>query len=331
MKTLMLAAVCLIALGGPALAQTAAPAAPPVTDPHAGHRMAPPPPASSPAPAAEPAMDHDMSDMPIADDPHAGHDMSAMGTPEAETPPPAGASSGPAHAADGYFDPAAIAASRQLLLAENGDVRASAVIIDRLEAGFGQGADTYLWDAQGWIGGDINRFWWKTEGSGDFGGRFHDIEVEALYSRAIHPFWDLQTGVRQTWRPDGGDRTDLVLGVQGLAPYWFEVDAAAFLSNRGELTARVEAEYDLRITQRLILQPRFEVDLSAEDIPELGIGSGISSIETGLRLRYEIRKEFAPYVGVEWARSLGQTADFARAEGDDVNDVRFVVGLKAWF
>src|SRR5690606_20338655 len=114
-----------------------------------------------------------------------------------------------------------------------------------------------------------------------------EAELQALYSRAFTPYFDFQTGLRQTYRPEG-DRTDLVVGVQGLAPYWFELDAAAFLSNKGELTARAEAEYDQRITQRLILQPRVEVNLSAEDIPELGIGAGLSTLQVGARLRYEI-------------------------------------------
>lgn len=287
-----------------------------------------------------------MTGMPAepAQDPHAGHDMSgmAMGPPDIptsaddpgrppETPPPAGAFSGPAHAADLYFDGAAMTASREQLRVENGEVRASSVIIDRLEAGFGDGDDTYLWDIQGWTGGDINRFWFKSEGEGAFGDRPEDAEIQALYSRAIRPFWDLQAGVRQDFRPDGGDRTHLVLGIQGLAPYWFETDAALFLSTEGELTAQLEAEYDQRITQRWILQPRAEIALSAEDIPELAIGSGVTSIQAGLRLRYEIRKEFAPYVGVEWSRSFGSTRDFMEARGEEAEATRFVVGLRAWF
>ncbi|WP_262422357.1 copper resistance protein B [Brevundimonas denitrificans] len=122
-----------------------------------------------------------------------------------------------------------------------------------------------------------------------------------------------------------------MLGVQGLAPYWWEVDAAAFLSTEGDLTARVEAEYDQRITQRLILQPRFELEASASDIPELGLGSGLTHVEAGVRLRYEIAREFAPYVGVEWSRDLGDTADLTRALGGDPEHTRVVVGIKAWF
>ena len=300
---------------------------------------------------------HDMSTMGQAQPTPAmpaGHDMSTMGqtppshdmstmamSPEIPTsadtpgrmpemPTPAGANTGPTHAADTLFDPDEMAAAREQLRVENGDIRSSLVLVDRLEATFGDGGEAYSWDAQGWVGGDINRFWWKSEGGGDFGGSLEDAEVQALYSRAFAPFFNVQTGVRQSYRPEG-DRTDLVVGVQGLAPYWFEVDGAVFLSNKGELTARAQAEYDQRITQRWILQPRAEVNLSAEDIPELSVGSGLSSLQLGARLRYEIRKEFAPYVGIEWTKSFGNTADFLEADGRSSEDTRVVVGIRAWF
>ncbi|HWQ85730.1 copper resistance protein B [Brevundimonas sp.] len=328
--------------------------APPTPDPHAGHQTPARPTAQPPhaghvtppvqTPPADPHAGHRTPPQPQAADPHAGHDIStmSMGPPDVSTsaddpgrppeaPVPAIALSGPVHAADLIFGAEAMTASRRILVAENGDVRTTAVIIDRLEAGFGDGEETWLWDARGWRGGDINRFWWKTEGEGDFGGDLEEAELQALYSRAITPFWDVQAGVRQDFRPDGEDTTHLVLGVQGLAPHWWEIDAAAFLSTEGDLTARVEAEYDQRITQRLILQPRLEVSASASDIPELEVGPGLSSVEAGLRLRYEFHREFAPYVGVEWSRSFGDTADYIEARGGEAEDTRFVVGLKAWF
>lgn len=280
-----------------------------------------------------------------AADPHAGHDMSVMvgGAPDiptsvdavggrmVETSPPPAARAAPAHAADMLFDPAVMAAARKQLLVENGDVRTTAVLIDTLEASFGDGEEGYSWNAQGWTGGDINRFWWKTEGEGLFDGKLHDAEVQALYSRAVAPFWDVQVGVRQDFRPDSDDTAHLTLGVQGVAPYWFEMTAAAFLSTEGDLTARAEAEYDQRLTQKLALQPALELEISASDIPELQRAAGLTSVTAGLRLRYEIRKEFAPYVGVEWSRSLGETADLARARGDDADATRVVVGIRAWF
>lgn len=315
----------------------------PAADPHAGHAIAP-----AQAAPADPHAGHNMSGhaghSAAPTDPHAGHDMSAArGGPNIPTsvdavggrmvaaPPPAAAHAAPAHAADLLFDPAVMAAARKQLLAENGDIRSTAVLIDSIEAGFGDGPNSYSWGAQGWTGGDINRFWWKTEGEGEINGKLHEAEVQALYSRAIAPFWDVQAGVRQDFRPDGDDTTHLTVGVQGVAPYWFEMGAAAFLSTEGDLTARIEAEYDLRITNRWILQPAVEVDLSASDIPELELGSGLTSITTGLRLRYEVRKEVAPYLGVEWTRSLGDTADYAKARGQDTDTARFVIGVKAWF
>ena len=318
----------------------AAPPQPATADPHAGHAMPAAPPAQ-----ADPHAGHDMSTTPSPQaDSHAGHDMStmSMGPPDVPTsadnpgrppedPLPPAAQSGPVHAADLVFGAEAMGASRRTLLRENGDVRTTAVVIDRLELGLGDGHESYLWDIQGWTGGDINRFWWKSEGEGDFDDGLEEFELQALYSRAVTPFWDLQAGVRQDFRPEGEDTTHLVLGLQGLVPYWWEIDAAAFLSTDGDLTARVEAEYDQRITQRLILQPRLEIDASASDIPELEIGSGLSSVEAGLRLRYEFRKEFAPYVGVEWSRSFGGTADYIEARGGETDDTRLVIGLKAWF
>ena len=148
-------------------------------------------------------------------------------------------------------------------------------------------------------------------------------------SHAIGPWWDLQTGVRHDFT--GPDRTYAVIGVQGLAPYLFEVDAAAFLSHKGDVTARIEAELDQRITQRLILQPRAEVNLAAQDVPELGIGSGLDKAEIGLRLRYEISREFAPYIGVEQEWKAGRSADYARAAGEDASVTNFVVGVRFWF
>lgn len=313
------------------------------TDPHAGHGLSGH--AGHGAAQSDPHAGHAMAPAQAASaDPHAGHDMSAarggpniptsvdaVGGRMVEAPAPVAAHAAPAHAADLLFDPVAMAAARKQLLAENGDISSTAVLIDAIEAGFGDSPNSYSWGAQGWTGGDINRFWWKTEGEGEINGKLHEAEVQALYSRAFLPFWDVQAGVRQDFRPDGEDTTHLTVGVQGVAPYWFEMGAAAFLSTDGDLTARIEAEYDLRITNRWILQPAVEVDLSTADIPELEVGSGLTSVTTGLRLRYEVRKEFAPYLGVEWSRSLGDTADYARIRGQSPEDTRLVVGVRAWF
>ncbi len=244
---------------------------------------------------------------------------------------PARAFEGPRHAADAIWGAEAMAPSRDNLARENGGMRTGSVLIERLEARIAAdgGEDGYVWDAQAFYGGDINRFVLKTEGKGEFGGKLEDAEIQALYSRAIGPFFDLQAGVRFDSEPD--TRGHLVVGVQGLAPYMFHVDGALFLSDRGDLTARLEGEYDQRITQRLIVQPRLEVELSAQDIPERGIGAGITKIEPGVRLRYEIEREFAPYVGIEYEAALGETADIARAAGEDPDGLKVVVGLRVWF
>ncbi len=260
----------------------------------------------------------------------AATDKSAPGAAP-EDAVPARALEGPRHAADAIWGASAMAPSRENLARENGGMRTGSVLIERFEARIttDSGEDGYVWDAQAFYGGDINRFVLKTEGEGEFAGELEDAEIQALYSRAIGPFFDLQAGVRFDAEPD--TRGHLVVGVQGLAPYMFHVDGALFLSDRGNITARLEGEYDQRITQRLIVQPRLEVELSAQDIPERGIGAGITKIEPGVRLRYEIEREFAPYVGIEYEAALGETADIARAAGEDPNGLKVVIGLRAWF
>ena len=269
------------------------------------------------------AMDHGAMDHSQMD--HGAMDMA----PIPAAPPPAAAGSGPARAADAIWGADAMRASREALVVANGGMNVLWLQGDRLEYRAREGRDGYLWDVQGYYGGDIDKFWFKSEGEGAFGGEMESAEVQGLWSHAIGPWFDLQAGVRQDLT--GPERTYAVLGVQGLAPYMFEVDAAAFLSNKGDLTARVEAELDQRITQRLILQPRAEANLSAQDVPELGIGAGLSSLELGLRLRYEFAREFAPYVGVEQEWKLGQSADYARLAGEDSSVTNYVAGIRFWF
>jgi len=276
-----------------------------------------------------PAMDDTMSGMD-----HGSHvamtDKSAAGAAPEEAVP-ARALEGPRHAADAIWGEEAMAPARRELARGNGGMTTGMVLVERLEArNPTDGGETgYLWDAQAWYGGDLNRFVLKTEGEGEIGGALEDAEIQALYSRAVGPFFDLQVGVRFDPEPD--NRTHLVLGVAGLAPYMFHVDGALFLSDRGELTARVEAEYDQKITQRLILQPRIEAEFAAQDIAEREIGAGVTRIEPGLRLRYEIAREFAPYVGIEYEAKLGETADLARAAGEDPDGLKAVIGLRTWF
>jgi copper resistance protein B len=223
-----------------------------------------------------------------------------------------------------------MAQAREEIREEHGDIETHKVLIDQAEVKLRNGRDGYAWDAQALYGGDIDKIWFKTEGEGEFREGVEKAEVQALWSHAIDPWFDLQLGVRHDFRPDP-QRTHLVAGIQGLAPYWFEVDGAVFLSNKGDVTARGEVEYDLRITQQLILQPRLEVDLALQDVPEIGIGSGLSSAELGARLRYEIRPEFAPYIGLEYERSFGDTARFSRAKGEGRGGFSLLMGVRTWF
>ncbi|MCB2098458.1 MAG: copper resistance protein B [Parvularculaceae bacterium] len=229
------------------------------------------------------------------------------------------------------INPEETAMVRAHMIKHHGGAALTYVEGERFEYQSNEGDPVFLWDAQGFYGGDVNKFWVKTEGEYDFSAsEFEEAEVQALYSRAVGSFWDLQAGVRHDFAPFE-DRTYGVVGVQGLAPYLFEIDAAAFISGHGDVTARLEAEYELLLTQRLILQPRAELNFAFQDIPELETGAGLSTAEAGLRLRYEIRREFAPYVGVSWTRSLGDTADYVRAAGDDAGSTSFVAGVRFWF
>ncbi len=249
----------------------------------------------------------------------------------AESAVPARAFEGPRHAADAIWGAQAMASSRTQLARENGGMRNGSVLFERLEARLAAdgGEDGYLWDLRAFYGGDVHRLVIKSEGEGEFGGAVEDAEIQALYSLAVGPFFDLQAGVRLDLEP----RTHghLVIGVEGLAPYMFHVDGAVFVSDRGDLTARMETEYDQRITQRLFVQPRIEIELSAQDIAEREIGAGITKIEPGVRMRYEFKPEFAPYIGLEYEAALGKTADIIRADGDDPNGVKILIGLRTWF
>jgi copper resistance protein B len=267
---------------------------------------------------------------------HADMDHSAMQhgahgeqMPIPEGPPPPEALQGPAFAADAFVGAEEMAASRAAVTKEVSGTPVFWLQGDRLEYRLREGDDGYLWDIQGYYGGDYNKLWFKSEGEGSFGEDMESAEVQALWSRAIAPFFDFQAGIRQDFT--GPERTHAVVGIQGLVPYEFEVDAAAFLSNKGDLTARIEGEIDQRITQRLILQPRAEVSLAAQDIPELGIGAGIDTIEAGVRLRYEFAREFAPYIGIDQEWKLGNSRDFARAEGENPSVTNYVVGVRFWF
>ncbi|MCU7876491.1 MAG: copper resistance protein B [Candidatus Thiodiazotropha sp. (ex Lucinoma borealis)] len=203
------------------------------------------------------------------------------------------------------------------------------VMVDKLEIRNTGGNDPLVLDADAWVGYDLNKFWFKTEVE-RVDGETEEAEVQFLYSRAVAPFWDVQAGWRRDIKPEP-DRDFLALGFKGLAPYLFEVDAGVFIGESGQIGARIDAEYEYMITQKLILSPEIEMNLYSKDDEEVGIGSGLSDMELGLRLRYEVLREFAPYIGVNWTKIFGQTADFASDEGEDTSDVQIVLGIRAWF
>lgn len=210
----------------------------------------------------------------------------------------------------------------------------SLVLFDLLEYRRSGDANPLGWDFLGWVGGDFTRFWVKSEGYVATVGGAGEGELQGLYSRLIEPFWELQTGLRLDTRyGPGPDRTRLqaVVGLEGLAPYWFELEPALFVSTSGDVSARVTATYDVFLTQRVLLQPRLEVNAAIQKVPEFGVGSGLNDTELGLRLRYEVRREYAPYLGISWVRRYGATADIARQAGEQVSDPAIVVGIRAWF
>ncbi|MCZ8019355.1 copper resistance protein B [Novosphingobium sp.] len=296
MRTLALSlAILALTAAGPALAQN--------HDAHAGH-------------------DH-----------HAGHKMKPPADPSPgptmELPPPEEAGSGPPRAADAIWGAEAMRPAREALKREHGDMPVTWIQADRLEYQARAGHDGLLWDLRGYYGTPTSKFWFKSEGEAALGEGVEDAEVQALWSKAVAPYWDLQVGVRQDLA--GETDTHAVIGIQGLAPYMFEIDAALFLSQRGDLTARIEAELDQRITQKLILQPRVELSLAAQDNAARKVGAGIDKIEAGLRLRYEIVPEFAPYIGLEQGWKLGGSARYARLAGEDPSVTSLVMGVRFWF
>ncbi len=278
-------------------------------------------PAAQPAPTAQ-TDGHAHS--PSADEPT---DQQPTGTDQ----PPGSAEAPPVvhdRAADRYWNPAEMAAAEEEAMHAPSATYAK-LLVDLAEYQVRDDKDGYRWEGEAWFG-DLDRLVLKSKGEGTFGEGIDHAEVQALYAKALDPWWNLQFGVRQDIRPQP-ERTWATLGIEGRAPYQFEVQAAAFLSDKGQLTARIEGAYDQRLTQRLILQPRAELDFSAQDMPDQRIGAGLSSAELGLRLRYEIRREFAPYVGVNWTWAAGKTADYARLDGKDVTERSFVAGIRFWF
>jgi len=224
-----------------------------------------------------------------------------------------------------------------IYLSGAGDLRADAaddplllmVLLDQVELRDVADDNTFSWDAEVWLGKDIHKIWIKTDGE-HTASNTDEAELQFLYSKAIARYWDFQFGVRHDLEPSPG-RSWAVFGFKGLAPYFFDIDTAAFVGESGRVAFRFEVEYELFITQRLILAPDLEFNFYGQSDPDIAIGSGLSDVEAGIRLRYEIRRQFAPYIGVNWSKLFGNTADFAKIAGQDTSETQLVIGFRAWF
>ena len=313
---------------------TAMPGMPMPAD-HKGHdmsSMAPSAPATTTGSPSMPGMDmsgdgagHEMANMP---------GMALPGMQPTGTALPAGNALAPAapmdHYADRQFPAAEMQRARSAMMRESGGQSFHQVFFNLAELQARKGENGYRWDGEAWFGADIDRLTLKTEGEGGVRSGIDSAELQALYSHAIGPYFNLQAGVRHDFQPSP-TRTYATIGFEGLAPYMFEVSGAAFLSDKGDLLARLEGYYDQRITQRIVLQPRVEFNLAAQDVPENRIGAGLTNAELGLRLRYEISRQFAPYIGVSYDAKTGRSADYARAAGEAATRTSLVTGVHIWF
>lgn len=256
-----------------------------------------------------------------------GMEMTGTALPAGDAPPPPVPHD---RYADRDFPAEDMARSHMAMMKESGDGKFGQLLLNIFEYQAHSGRDGYRWDGEAFYGGDINRVWLKSEGEGEFKRGVDTAEVQALLSHSVDPYFNLQAGVRQDLGR-GARRTYATVGFEGLAPGMFEVEGALFLSQKGELLVRLEGYYDQRITQRLIVQPRVELNFSAQNIAENDTGSGLVDGEIGVRLRYEISRQFAPYLGVSYLRKVGDTVRYARAAGEDVHATSFVAGVRFWF
>lgn len=206
------------------------------------------------------------------------------------------------------------------------------VLFDQLEYAPGPSGQPISLEATSWTGGDLNRLWLRAEAEQSTLEGEGEAEIEAFYGRLVTPFFDALAGVRldTRWGGEGATRGFLAVGLQGLAPYWFEVEPTLYVSQAGDVSARLEASYELLFTQRLILEPELEASVALQEVPEWGVGSGVNDLGLGLRLRYEISRKFAPYIGYSHDWRFGETADFARMAGEKVSGGAFVFGVRVW-
>lgn len=208
------------------------------------------------------------------------------------------------------------------------DAYQHSIILENLE-GVSGGHNGGAWDVQGWYGSDFNKLWVKSEGE-TLAGRTIGSKVEALWARAVLPFWDTQVGMRYDFS-GGPSREWLAFGVQGISPYWFDIEATGYVGDAGRTAARLKAEYDLYLTQRIVLRPETELNAYGKADPARNIGAGLSDGQFEFRLRYEFTRAFAPYVGFIWAKQFGASATYVRRKGESAIDHRLVAGLQLLF
>ena len=291
------------------------------------------------APAAPASVSHEMTDMSGMDHgtmpaaraamPGMDHDAApAIGSMPGMTMGPMVGGSAPADARSGDYSDG-IAGSPMDGLHMHGGAPLGMLLIDQLEAFHSRDANGQNWEAQGWYGNDSDKLWVRTEGERRR-GKFDDDDLEVFWNHNIAVYWSTQLGVRQDLG-EGSRRTWAAFGVQGLAPYWLELEATGYVSASGRTAARLRVDYELLLTQRLILQPELEANLYGKDDPLQRIGSGLSDVQFGLRLRYDIHRQFAPYIGVNWVRRIGTIAGYARQDRQPVLDRQIVAGLRLWF
>lgn len=209
----------------------------------------------------------------------------------------------------------------------------SFILADLLEFSPKGGDSSFRWDTEGWYGGDFNRIWFKSEGETSTVEKDYSADFQLLYGRFIKTYYDFQIGGRvqtNTFRGKNATRVQGVVGIEGFVPYKYEIEAAAFVDPKGNVSGRFTASRDYLITQRLVLQPRFETNLAIQKVERFKTGRGLNDIEVGLRLRYAVRREFAPYIGVSYERSFFETADLVRADGGSPSQLRFVMGVRLW-
>lgn len=219
---------------------------------------------------------------------------------------------GPAHAGMGHDDPLR-----------------GMFTMDRLERSTSGAERTWTWEADGWVGYDLRKLWLKTEGE-YVDRRTEEAEVQLLFSHAIAPYWDVQVGWRTDFEPDP-ERNWLALGLQGIAPWWFEVDTAAYIGESGRIHLRAEADYEVLLTRQWVLVPRLEANWYSKRDPDLAVGDGLARVEGGLRLRYHFAREFAPYIGIRGFKLHGATARFGGARDQESDDMHFLLGIHFWF